>query len=135
MNGSLVLISATAGAVAVGALVAASAIRPPLRPPWQVPVVFAVAFAAISAWAVVAEGPVGFWAEHTRNRWGVQIWCDLLLALSIAWLALLPRLRAAGMRPWPWLVLVLALGSIGVLLTLARLLAREGSGNAPSRAG
>ncbi|MBN8493806.1 MAG: hypothetical protein J0M00_20545, partial [Burkholderiales bacterium] len=79
-------------------------------------------FLAFSLWAVWREGPVGFWAEHTRNLWGQQIWFDLLLAAGTAWAALLPQARAAGMRPGFWLLAVVCSGSIGLLAMLARLL-------------
>jgi hypothetical protein len=68
------------------------------------------------------EGPLGFRAEHTGNLWGQQIWFDLLLAAGTAWAALLPQLRAQGMRPAPWLLAVVCTGSIGLLAMVARLL-------------
>jgi hypothetical protein len=89
---------------------------------WRVPAGACAAFLAWSLAAVAVEGPLGFWAEHTRSLWGNQIWFDLLLAAGTAWCLLLPRARAVGMTPWPWLVLVLCTGSIGLMAALARLL-------------
>ena len=66
------------------------------------------------------EGMAGVWREHTRNAWGNQIWLDLLIAIAIAWSVLLPRARAAGMRTWPWLVLILSTGCIGLAAMFAR---------------
>ena len=92
---------------------------------WLVPAVLATLFLGWSLYTVNAEGPFGFWAEHIRNAWGNQIWFDLLLAIAAAWALLLPRARAAGMRPAPWLVLIVCTGSIGLLAMLARCLFLE----------
>lgn len=108
-----------------------SALRKP--PSWLVFALLGAGFAGWSVHAVVTEGPLGFWPEHIRNAWGNQIWFDLLLAAAIAWTVLVPRMRAAGMRPLPWLVLVVCTGSIGLCATVARCLflesrARNGGG-------
>lgn len=102
---------------------------------WIVPAVLSAGFLALSVEAVVAEGPTGFWTEHTRNLWGNQIWCDLLLAIGTAWALLVPRARACGMR-WPlWLVAILVTGSIGLLAMVARVLFLESRAvGAPERA-
>ena len=96
---------------------------------WLVPAAFAAAFAAAflgwSLYTVAMEGPVGFWRNHTANAWGNQVWFDLLLAIGTAWALLLPRARAVGMRPLPWLVLIVASGSIGLLAMTARCLMLE----------
>lgn len=95
---------------------------PPSPDAWKLPAGLSLAFLAWSLAAIAVEGPTGFWPEHTRNMWGNQIWFDLLLGVGTAWALLLPRARAAGMEPWPWLALTLASGSIGLLATVARLL-------------
>ena len=92
---------------------------------WLVPAGFAALFLGWSLYTVTAAGPLGFWTEHTRNAWGNQIWFDLLLAIGAAWALLLPRARAAGMLPAPWLVLIVCSGSIGLLAMLARCLYLE----------
>lgn len=92
---------------------------------WPLPSVACGLFLAWSIAAMVHEGPLGFWSHHVGSLWETQIWMDLLLAASVAWVALLPRLRSVGMRPVPWLVLVLASGSIGLLALLGRLLHLE----------
>jgi hypothetical protein len=85
---------------------------------WWLPAVPLAAFSAWTVYAVVTEGPGGFWPEHTGGVWEVQIWMDLLLMACAAWWLAQPRLRATGSSPWPWLVLVLGTGSIGVLCLL-----------------
>jgi hypothetical protein len=87
---------------------------------WLVPAAFAAAFLGWSLFTVGAEGPLGFWANHTANAWGNQVWFDLLLAIGTAWALLLPRARVVGMRPLPWLMLIICSGSIGLLAMVAR---------------
>ena len=92
---------------------------------WLVPAGLAVLFLGWSLYTMSVEGPFGFWPNHTRDAWGNQIWFDLLLAIGTAWALLLPRARAVGMRPVPWLVLIVSSGSIGLLAMLARCLYLE----------
>ena len=92
---------------------------------WLVPAGLCTLFLGWSIYTAGTEGPLGFWANHTRNAWGNQVWFDLLLAVGVAWALLLPQARAAGMRPAPWLVLILCTGSIGLLAMLARCLFLE----------
>jgi hypothetical protein len=114
--------------VAFGAIVAvrsrAAAVPTPAGS-WRVPAVACTLFAAFTLVAATREGALGFWVEHTRNLWGIQIWFDLLLFAAVGWFFVLPRARAAGMRPLPWLLAVAALGSIGMLAMVARLLLLE----------
>ena len=96
---------------------------------WLVPATFAAAFLAWSLYTIGSEGPLGFWPNHTANAWGNQVWFDLLLAIGTAWALLLPRARAVGMRPLPWLVLIICTGSIGLLAMVARCLLLESRTN------
>jgi len=94
----------------------------PITRIWLVPATLSFLFLVFSLYAVLVEGPFGFWPEHTRNFWGNQIWFDLLLAVGIGWFLIVPQAKSVGMRPFPWLFLVLCTGSIGFLAMLARLL-------------
>jgi hypothetical protein len=96
--------------------------RKPHPNAWIVPALFCTMFLGWSLFAVISEGLFGFWTEHTRNIWGVQIWFDLLLAISIALTFLIPEARRVGMRPLPWIILILCTGSIGILAMMSRLL-------------
>jgi hypothetical protein len=95
---------------------------------WPLPLVSALLFLAWSLHALAEGGLQGVWAEHVRNAWGNQVWFDLLMATSLAWILLLPRIRRAGMRPLPWLAAVAATGCIGLYLMLARCLFLESRG-------
>jgi len=117
---------ALTGALCFLATTAVLALRPGhLRGGWRLPALAAALFGAYSMFAVLHEGPTGFWPEHTRNLWGVQIWFDLLFAAAVAWALLLPRARRVGMHPLPWLALVAVTGSIGLGACTARLLYLE----------
>lgn len=89
---------------------------------WIFPAIVSGLFLAWSLFAVVFEGPLGFWPVHTANAWGNQVWFDLLLAAGIALALMVPEARKLGMRPLPWSVLVLCTGSIGLLAMMARLM-------------
>jgi hypothetical protein len=89
---------------------------------WLLPAALSLLFLLFSMQTIMTEGLFGFWTEHTRNFWGNQIWLDLLLAAGIGWFLVVPQAKALGMRPLPWLVLVVCTGSIGFLAMMARLL-------------
>ena len=92
---------------------------------WRIPAALSAVFFAASLVAAARGGPVGFWPEHVRNDWGNQIFVDLLLCAASAYFLILPRAKAVGMRPLLWLVGIAALGSIGLLAMLSRVLYLE----------
>ncbi|MBE9201737.1 MULTISPECIES: hypothetical protein [unclassified Nodularia (in: cyanobacteria)] len=89
---------------------------------WIFPAFLSVLFLTFSVYAVASGGLLGFWTEHIRNFWGNQIWLDLLLSIGIGWSFVVPQAKALGMRPLPWLFLVVTTGSIGFMAMIARLL-------------
>lgn len=92
---------------------------------WMLAALASVAFSAFTLWAILAEGPTGFWPEHVRHLWGNQILFDLLCCASVGLLFAVPRARAAGMKPLPWIIFTLVTGSIGLLAMAARILFLE----------
>lgn len=88
---------------------------------WAWPAAAALLFLMFSLGTVVLEGPLGFWVEHTRNLWGNQVWLDLLLTMAVAWGFVWPHARRLGMSPWPWLMLIVCTGSVGLLALVARI--------------
>jgi hypothetical protein len=94
---------------------------------WRIPAGLSFFFFLFSFVAVITEGPVGFWVEHTRNLWGNQIWLDLLLAVGIGWFVLAPQAKKLGLNLWFWLLLIICTGSIGFLAFLARVLYEQES--------
>ncbi|UIP08037.1 hypothetical protein LY632_06495 [Erythrobacter sp. SDW2] len=93
----------------------------------------AAGFAALTAVTVWSEGVWLVVENHTLNLWGIQVWYDLLLSVSIALFFILPRARAVGMNVLPWILLVALTASIGLLAMAARLfwLERAGVGDKP----
>jgi hypothetical protein len=89
---------------------------------WLIPAALSLLFLLFSIQAIMTEGLFGFWTEHTRNLWGNQIWFDLLIAIGIGWFLIVPQAKALGMRPVPWLVLIVCTGCIGFSAMMARLL-------------
>lgn len=87
---------------------------------WFAPALVSLLFLGWSLYTVAVEGPWGFWPNHTQSAWGNQVWFDLLIAIGLAWALILPRARAVGMRPWPWLALILCTGCIGLAAMFAR---------------
>ncbi len=94
---------------------------------WLFPAALSLLFLLFSLHTIMTEGLFGFWTEHTtRNFWGNQIWFDLLMALGIGWFLAVPQAKAIGMRPLPWLILIVFTGSIGFAAMMARLLYVQG---------
>lgn len=114
--GGVVFVAVTARSLVAGA---------PWFKPWQWAVLFSVVFAGWTIYAIGDAGLFGFWDEHRRGAWSIQIWFDLLFAAGVAWMILLPRARAVGMQPWPWLALIVGTGSIGLGAMFARCLYLE----------
>ena len=78
-------------------------------------------FAAYSGVTIWAEGLLPVLANHTSNLWGVQVWWDLLISVTIALFLIAPRARAQGMSLPLWTALIVATASIGLLAMCARL--------------
>jgi hypothetical protein len=89
---------------------------------WLFPATLSLLFLLFSLEAIVSEGLLGFWVEHTRNLWGNQIWFDLLLGVGIGWYFVVPQAKALGMRLYLWLALIVCTGCIGFLAMISRLL-------------
>lgn len=97
-------------------------------PTWLIPAVGFVLVAALSAMAIVMEGPEGLWFVHAESVWGIQGWYDRLAAVTVAFYLIQNRARAAGMKSEIWVILVIFTGSLGLLPMLARMLHLERQG-------
>lgn len=89
---------------------------------WIIPALVSLSFLGWTLFTIITENSTGFWPEHQRNKWGNQIWFDLLIAVTIGWSLIVPRAKAVGMRLIPWLVFILFTASIGLSAMLARYL-------------
>lgn len=75
-------------------------------------------FGAYSAYVVYDVGYVGILQSHLTNAGGVQVLCDLTIALSLVCVWIVRDARSRGRNPWPFVVATLFLGSFGPLLYL-----------------
>ena len=78
-----------------------------------------VPFVALTAYALAEVGYVGILDYHRHSPAGWQVFTDLVVALVLVLLWLVPEARARGRNPWPWVALTIVAGSIGPLLYLA----------------
>jgi hypothetical protein len=81
-----------------------------------------LAFTIYSVEVTLAEGYVAFLEVPMQGGWATQITLDLVMAASVASMWLVPDAKRHGLSPWPYVVMVLPLGSVGLL---AYLVARE----------
>ena len=79
-----------------------------------------VDFAALTTYAVSQVGYIGFFEEITSNIVGLAVGADLFIALGLIVLWMVRDAREHGISPVPFVVLTLALGSVGPLAYLLR---------------
>jgi len=121
----ILFLAGLAGAlIAIGFVLA----RPQARANAHLAAALSAGFAAFTAVVLASEGVLPVWENHTANLWGVQVWWDLLIAVTIALVLIAPRARAAGMNLPLWGLLVVATASIGLLALCARLFWLEARG-------
>jgi len=87
---------------------------------WLVPTFALMPLIAFTAYAFIQEGPSHFWPLLSHSTWGLLIWFNLLMAVTAAFFLLQNRARAAGMKSEVWVLVVIATGSMGIFLMLAR---------------
>jgi hypothetical protein len=77
-------------------------------------------FSVFSTWVVVRHGYLGFLSLAGREPWALQMLLDLVIACSVglAWVRADGRKR--GITTWPFAVLTVFIGSIGILWYLVR---------------
>ena len=83
-------------------------------------VVILVGFSAYTLSVMFTHGGVlGFLELASREPWGLQVFLDLCLVLTLFGAWLWRDARTLGLSPWPYLAL-LSLGSPGALIYLVR---------------
>ncbi len=117
------------------ALVLSVGAPPKLRNAWVGPAVLSAVLLGFSLVTVAREGLIQFWINHTSDLTGNQVWFDLLLAIGLGLAILVPRARAAGMAPLPWVLLTAATGCIGLFAMAARVLYLEQASGARTASG
>ena len=94
-------------------------------PGWLVPVAVVVPFAAWTGFAVAEQRLADVLPMLMASPWGLQLWLDRLVSVTVAFFLLQNRARAAGLKSEVWVIAVIFTGSIGLLLMLALTLYRE----------
>lgn len=82
-------------------------------------------FLALTGYAVYHYGYLAFFDIHAMNAIQVQIFVDLIIALTFVMVWMWRDARARGISPTPYLVATLLLGSIGPLVYAIRREASE----------
>jgi cytochrome bd-type quinol oxidase subunit 2 len=77
-----------------------------------------IAFTAFSLWVLLQIGYLGIWQGGFANLGSTQITVDLVIACLIGIGFIARDCRAQGRAWWPWAVLTLVAGSIGLLAYL-----------------
>lgn len=77
-------------------------------------------FVAVTAWGVSQVGVVGLFTGMLATPASIVGSVDLLIALGLVAVWMVRDARAHGVSPVPYLVLTVALGSVGPLLYLLR---------------
>lgn len=90
-------------------------------------------FALYSSYAVYEIGYFGIFASHAHVA-GLQVLADLVIACTLAMVWMWRDAAATGRTLWPYLLMTLALGSIGPLLYLLLAPQTHARSSMPARA-
>lgn len=77
-----------------------------------------IPFTVLSAYALWDVGYIGIWDYQRHSSAGLQVIVDLVIAMVLILVWLVPDARKAGKNPWPWVVLTVVTGSFGPLIYL-----------------
>ena len=75
-------------------------------------------FGALTVMALREVGYIGLFMSPLQSLAGMQIFIDLVIALSLVMVWLWRDAQNTGRNAWPWLLATLMLGSFGPLLYL-----------------
>jgi uncharacterized protein DUF2834 len=79
-----------------------------------------IGFSAFSGYAVYQYGYLGLFEQGLANAATIQVFLDLMIALSLVMVWMWQDARKQGIAPLPYVILTLILGSIGPLFYLVR---------------
>ena len=74
-----------------------------------------VPFFAFSGWVSVRHGPLGVIDTALHGGWETQVFLDLVIAMTVASTVVRRDALKRGIAPWPWMIAMALLGSIGLL--------------------
>jgi hypothetical protein len=87
--------------------------------------VILIGFSVFTLYAVYQYGYSGLFAQALANAATVQVFLDLIIALSLVILWMWQDAQTQEIAPLPYILLTLTLGSIGPLLYLVRRLGQD----------
>jgi len=90
------------------------------RPLTPIAVAVLAVFGAFSVWVVATRGYTGFIALAGREPWALQLLLDLVISLSFAVGWMKADARRRGIAIWPYVIVTVFLGSIGILAYCVR---------------
>jgi hypothetical protein len=82
------------------------------------PLLVLVPFFGWSSLVIVEHGYFGFVTLSLREPWALQMLLDLSISLFVVGMWMRKDAQARGINPWPYLLLMPFLGSIGALFYL-----------------
>ncbi|MDD9892716.1 MAG: DUF2834 domain-containing protein [Gammaproteobacteria bacterium] len=84
---------------------------------WKKWILFDVllAFVAFSAWVVYTHGYIGLFELAIANAATTQVLIDLVIACSLGIFWMVPNAKQNNISPWPFVLMTITLGSIGLL--------------------
>lgn len=103
-------------------------------PGWLFPVAFLIPFVGLLGFAVLDGGFKDFFSMLMETKWGVLIWYDRLMSLTVAYYLLQNRARAAGIKSDLWVIAIAVTGNIALFLMLSRMVYLEANQSAQSEA-
>ena len=77
-----------------------------------------LAFAAYSTWALFQVGYLGIWQSGLTGPGALQILLDLVIACGVFIVWMLADARQRQITAWPWILAILATGTIAILVYL-----------------
>lgn len=77
-----------------------------------------VAFGVLTATALWIDGVLGIFASIISSWGSLQIYVDLIIALTFIMVWMFHDARAQGRNPWPWILATLAVGAFSPLIYL-----------------
>ena len=94
-------------------------------PAWLVPAVVVIPLGVWAGFAAAEQRLADVLPLLMASPWGLQLWLDRLVSVTVAFFLLQNRARAAGLKSEVWVIAVIFTGSVGLLLMLALTLYRE----------
>lgn len=81
-------------------------------------IVALLVFGGFSAWVLVEEGYIAIWQASFMSPATMQVLFDLVIACMVFMVWMIKDASARGISPLPWMIAIVATGSIAILVYL-----------------